>query len=137
MNKARVWAVTSGVVAMMVAVAGCSILPWDRAAGPITEETPSPTASPVDPDESPVYDQSVEWRRCGELECATILVPLDWQDPAGPTITIALNRSQARVPGERLGSLLINPGGPGGSGLDLVEPFLEDAGRRLLDSYDV
>jgi pimeloyl-ACP methyl ester carboxylesterase len=62
---------------------------------------------------------------------------MDWSDPAGPTIELALNRSQARVPSERLGSLLINPGGPGGSGKDLLEPFVEDAGERLLDSYDV
>ena len=137
MRNSKAWVGAASTVAVAVLVTGCSILPWTRVEEPVTPETPSPTASPVPPDESPVYEQSVEWKRCGSLECTTILVPLDWQDPAGPTITIALNRSQARVPGERLGSLLINPGGPGGSGLDLLEPFLEDAGSRLLDSYDV
>lgn len=137
MRFSRVWAGVSVAVATAVVMTGCSLLPWSRTQEPVTPETSAPTAPPVAPDDSPVYDQSLEWRRCGSFECTTILVPMDWQDPAGPTITLSLSRSKARVPGERLGSLLINPGGPGGSGLDLLEPFVEDAGARLLDSYDV
>lgn len=84
-----------------------------------------------------VYEQDVTWSTCGVLECATIQVPVDWTDPAGPTTSLALNRSAATDPSGRLGSLLINPGGPGGSGLDLTEYFVSSAGEDLLAAYDV
>jgi pimeloyl-ACP methyl ester carboxylesterase len=98
-----------------------------------------PSAS-GDPSDSPVYDQSLEWRSCGDLECATIQVPIDWSDPYGPTATLSLNRSQARDPDARLGTILINPGGPGGSGLEFLSSpygFLSFAGSELLDHYDI
>ncbi|MGA8115871.1 MAG: alpha/beta hydrolase [Actinocatenispora sp.] len=54
------------------------------------------------------------------LECATLTVPLDWSDPDGPTIELAVNRLPARDPAHRIGPLLVNPGGPGGSGTEVV-----------------
>ncbi|HEX8628470.1 MAG TPA: alpha/beta hydrolase [Catenuloplanes sp.] len=66
------------------------------------------------------------WRDChtdqtpARLQCATLTVPLDWSRPGGPTITLALNRLPATDPAHRLGPLLVNPGGPGGSGVDVV-----------------
>ncbi len=84
-----------------------------------------------------VYDQELQWAECGELECATIQVPLDWSDPDGDTVELSLNRHPAREPDARVGSLLINPGGPGGSGLDLTEPLVLMAGDALVDSYDI
>lgn len=91
----------------------------------------------VPPDESWVYGQEISWTACGELECASIQVPLDWGTPNGPTITLALNRHLARDPGSRLGSVVINPGGPGGSGLELTEYFASFAGDALLERYDI
>ncbi|MCO5968515.1 alpha/beta hydrolase [Actinoallomurus soli] len=55
-----------------------------------------------------------------QLECATISVPLDWSRPDGRRITLALNRLPATDPQHRIGSLLLNPGGPGGSGTAVV-----------------
>ncbi|WP_350227303.1 hypothetical protein [Agromyces marinus] len=54
----------------------------------------------------------LEWERCGDLQCTTAVAPLDWSDPGSGEIELALVRQAAR--GERLGSLLVNPGGPGG-----------------------
>ena len=51
------------------------------------------------------------------LECATLAVPLDYANPAGPTIDVAVIRLRAR-PDVREGEILLNPGGPGGSGFD-------------------
>lgn len=101
--------------------------------GPDATAEPAPVPSPVDD----VYDQQVNWVPCGGLECAIIQVPLDWSDLDGPTVDLAINRSVARDPDNRIGSLLINPGGPGGSGLDLTEYFVTSAGDALLDAYDV
>ncbi|MFJ4206484.1 alpha/beta hydrolase [Streptomyces sviceus] len=54
------------------------------------------------------------------FECATIKVPVNWKRPHGATIDLALTRLLATDPAHRIGSLLINPGGPGGSGVDFA-----------------
>ena len=65
------------------------------------------------------------WRSCGQeapgFECATARVPLDYDRPRGATITLALTRLPATSPSTRIGSLFLNPGGPGGSGVDFVQ----------------
>jgi pimeloyl-ACP methyl ester carboxylesterase len=73
----------------------------------------------------------LDWVSCGEgfeaFQCATAVVPLDYDRPKGRQITLALARLPASDPGRRIGSLFLNPGGPGGSGVDMVlqgGPFL-------------
>lgn len=70
----------------------------------------------------------LNWRACGEgFECARARVPLDYDDPTAGTISLALIRLPASGPGRTLGSVFLNPGGPGGSGVDFVRqagPFL-------------
>jgi pimeloyl-ACP methyl ester carboxylesterase len=64
---------------------------------------------------------NIDWKACGgPYECAQAPVPLDYDDPHGPTIPIALIRLPASDPSRRIGSLFTNPGGPGGSGVDLI-----------------
>jgi pimeloyl-ACP methyl ester carboxylesterase len=63
----------------------------------------------------------LEWSTCdGRYECAEVEVPVDHDVPDGDTIAIALIRRPATDPDRRIGSLLVNPGGPGGSGVDAV-----------------
>jgi pimeloyl-ACP methyl ester carboxylesterase len=58
----------------------------------------------------------IAWKGCGEqLECAKVRVPLDWDKPGGRKIKLAVIRHLASRPGERIGSMFVNPGGPGGS----------------------
>ncbi|GAB2902647.1 alpha/beta hydrolase [Neomicrococcus lactis] len=64
------------------------------------------------------YGQKPEWAKCGNLECATVEVPMDYANPGGKRIKIAVNRLKAT--GDAQGSVLVNPGGPGASGVDLV-----------------
>ncbi|GAA2558480.1 pimeloyl-ACP methyl ester carboxylesterase [Neomicrococcus aestuarii] len=64
------------------------------------------------------YGQQPEWEKCGNLECANVEVPLDYKNPAGERISIAVNRLKATDTAQ--GSIIINPGGPGASGVDLV-----------------
>jgi pimeloyl-ACP methyl ester carboxylesterase len=71
----------------------------------------------------------ISWSPCygGAFQCGTVQVPLDYDQPSGPTISIALTRLPASDPSRRIGSLFLNPGGPGGSGVDYVVgagPFL-------------
>lgn len=67
---------------------------------------------------------AVRWGPCTEkkaaaerLECATVEVPLDYRDPGGRQIEIAISRVASEKPSQRRGVLLTNPGGPGISGL--------------------
>ena len=80
----------------------------------------------------------VRWSPCegGVFQCAVLPVPLDYDDPQGATILLSLIRLPATDPTARIGALLMNPGGPGGSGVDLVTsfaPFLPPVVRAHFD----
>jgi hypothetical protein len=66
----------------------------------------------------------IAWSKCysalGPFECGTVQVPLDYDSPNGATISLALVRLPATDPAHRIGSLFLNPGGPGGSGVDFT-----------------
>jgi pimeloyl-ACP methyl ester carboxylesterase len=66
----------------------------------------------------------LSWSRCyqefGPFECGTVRVPLDYDAPKGASISIALIRLPATDQTRRIGSLFLNPGGPGGSGVDFA-----------------
>jgi hypothetical protein len=63
----------------------------------------------------------ITWAACGpQLECASVPVPLDWAHPNGPAISLAVARHLASHPEQRIGSLFVNPGGPGDSGVGFV-----------------
>ena len=64
---------------------------------------------------------AIDWSPCGpRLECADVRVPLNWNKPGGRAIVLAVARHLASRPDERIGSLFVNPGGPGDSGVGTV-----------------
>ncbi|MGW0292588.1 alpha/beta hydrolase [Streptomyces tuirus] len=71
------------------------------------------------------YGQKPAWRACGVpgFECATLKAPLDYAKPSSGDVRLALTRKKATGPGKRLGSLLVNPGGPGGSAIGYVQAY--------------
>ncbi|MFF3862155.1 alpha/beta hydrolase [Streptomyces sp. NPDC002209] len=74
----------------------------------------------------PYYEQKLSWRDCGVpgFQCATMKAPLDYAHPeSGQDVDIAVARRQATGPGKRLGSLVVNPGGPGGSGIGYLQAY--------------
>jgi pimeloyl-ACP methyl ester carboxylesterase len=89
-------------------------------AGPITPTLGRPT-----PPLERFYQQRLQWSPCSGGECSTLRVPLDYRHPAGTTIGVAIFRSKATSPQTRIGSLIMNPGGPGASGID----FARSAGQ--------
>ncbi|MGW6007960.1 alpha/beta hydrolase [Streptomyces sp. NPDC055210] len=86
----------------------------------------------------------LRWGPCPEgtstphLECSTLEVPLDYRDPDGRQIDVAVSRLASQKPSQRRGVLLTNPGGPGGSGL-IYPAVLAASGlpQKVLDSYDI
>ncbi|MEV4789292.1 alpha/beta hydrolase [Streptomyces tuirus] len=71
------------------------------------------------------HGQKPAWRACGVpgFECATLKAPLDYAKPSSGDVRLALTRKKATGPGKRLGSLLVNPGGPGGSAIGYVQAY--------------
>src|SRR5205807_10052923 len=64
----------------------------------------------------------IAWKGCGKgLQCARVLVPLDWSNPSGPKISLAVIRHRASGPGRRIGSLFLNFGGPGVPGVAMLK----------------
>ena len=103
---------------------------------PATSDGPSTTVAGT-------TASSLDWGTCHDpsaedptLECATLKVPLDYDNPTGDTIDLALVRIPAT--GDRKGAVLFNPGGPGASGFD----FVAIGGKTLapalgLESFDL
>jgi pimeloyl-ACP methyl ester carboxylesterase len=88
---------------------------------------------------APSGTPAINWQPCPEpeaagAECATIEVPLDYAKPRGEKIHIGLARRKATDPANRIGSILVDPGGPGGSGVSMVkfsEPFTDAVNARF------
>lgn len=116
-----------------VTVAGCVVPLPVPVPVPMTEDVASPTIEPG----SPFETQRLAWVDCGPgFECATAVAPLDWSDLERGSITLNLAKVPAR--GESLGTLFVNPGGPGASGTS----FLRDAidwsfGEELNEHFDI
>lgn len=86
---------------------------------PTSQNRPSPTGMPQPPKGlGRYYSQQVTWSPCeGDFECATVQVPLDYAEPEGKAIGIAVNRRPADDLDALQGALLVNPGGPGVPGM--------------------
>lgn len=91
-------------------------------------------------------DQEIPWGSCEEFdppegatsdgfECGYLLVPLDYDDPAGDMVSIAVVRRPARD--ESRGALVVNPGGPGGSGVDYAFGDTFAASADVVAEYDL
>ncbi len=104
---------------------------------PNPRPTSTPTGEDVAPDLERFYGQQLVWERCGDgMQCTTAEAPLDWSAPSAGSIDLALVRHPAS--GTPQGSLLVNPGGPGGSGFSMVMTQLDFAvGDRVQQAFDV
>ena len=86
---------------------------------------------------------AIDWQPCPErptdttIRCATIQVPIDWSDPTGPTFGLAIDRQTAADPAQDEGPLLINPGGPGGSGVDFALGAASFFNSAILQHFDI
>jgi pimeloyl-ACP methyl ester carboxylesterase len=83
------------------------------------------------------YAQKVNWQSCNQdFQCATLAVPIDYEKLSTGTFEIALLRYEART-SKKLGSLIVNPGGPGGSGVDYAYAAEYIFSPAILDRYDI
>lgn len=125
------------VAVASVALSGClySMIP---APTPRPSTSVAADTTGIAPDLLPFYTQTLHWKSCGGgFDCVDLKAPLDWSQPSGRTISLALIRQRA-LGGAPIGSLLVNPGGPGVSGVDYVRDSISGAvSTKLQQSFDV
>ncbi|MGW2261099.1 alpha/beta hydrolase [Streptomyces sp. NPDC001780] len=141
-------AVSTATAAALLTAAGCS-------GGGESGENPAGGNVNVRDTPSDLASQRLEWTACpapsvaegggpspsplpggGSWECATMKVPLDYAKPHGDTVGLALIRARARDQARRIGSLVFNFGGPGGSGVTGLPSFANDY-EKLRSRYDL
>lgn len=115
-------------------------------AGSALEELGTSAAAdlPDDPAQDPAYasyyEQDIEWGACEDVagqdvRCGTLTVPMVWNDPGAGDVEIAVARTEAT--GERIGTLVSNPGGPGGSGVNFMESLPFMISPEVSSAYDL
>ncbi|WP_424211072.1 alpha/beta hydrolase [Streptomyces sp. BI20] len=116
----------------LAALAACLLAGGLLGAAPPADGAPTPTRAPA-----------LRWTDCRTdryptLQCATLAVPLDHRHPEGRSISLALTRVPHTAPAARFeGPLLVNPGGPGGSGRALAGHVAASLPRDVAARYDV
>jgi len=98
-------------------------------------QVPDPGATSGPADLADFYRQQVTWTDCGDAQCGTVRVPLDYDDPQGRTIELAVTRVPAT--GDALGSLFVNPGGPGGSAVDYAKAADYIVSGQVRENFDI
>ena len=86
------------------------------------------------------YHQKLDWRTCpggGRNRCARMRVPLDYTHPNGKTVSLALLKAPALQPDRRIGSVVVNPGGPGESGVEWAASAAAEYGTAIRNVYDI
>ncbi|WP_435771296.1 alpha/beta hydrolase [Nocardioides sp. SYSU DS0651] len=114
------------------------LLLTDDDADPAAEresDSPSSQAPPTGDGLERFYDQEISWKECGDNECGELEVPISYEDPGEGTILLALERAKAT--GDKIGSLVVNPGGPGAPGTSTVEQADSYFAEKLRASYDI
>lgn len=127
-------------------LAGCSGGPSVSADDPTTAPTPTTTsAAPVattSPGATPAPARALSkgvlsaWKGCADgFQCATLTVPLDDARPALGTVALAMTRHRAT--GKKVGSLFVNPGGPGASAVGYLQAVWSGLPGGVKSSFDV
>ena len=139
----RTRSIALALLAVLAAVAGC------------TQSTPGAATPDLAGSAAPAlrsfYAQQLSWGPCAgyattdtersayadkKFDCARLEVPLDYAKPTGPTAKIALLRQKAS--GAKIGSLLVNPGGPGASGMSTVTSLSTSLAKSpLVQRFDL
>jgi pimeloyl-ACP methyl ester carboxylesterase len=129
--------IAMALTALLVAGA-CA--PTAQPSAPAPSATQAPSAAPTRP-ASPTPRPTpppARWSDCGGgFQCATVVVPRDHRGATGGVVNIALVRRSAPDRDKRIGSLLVNPGGPGASGVEFVRNSWQVFPDELMSRFDL
>ena len=101
--------------------------------------TSRPTTGDANGNLGKFHPAKPKWNKCDtnpDFECTTVAVPLDYADIEGVKIKIAVTRKVAADSKKRIGSLIINPGGPGGSGVEAAQGLVYEMPAEITDAFD-
>lgn len=133
-------------LALVLAVPGCSSGDGGGTSPPTTEAATPSTARPdTGPTTStttlpPVPIPALEWEDCGEnLDCTTLVAPLDYRRPeeTAGQVRLPVVRHRALSSKKRIGSLIVNPGGPGFGGTYLARGARSLYGADIVQAFDI
>jgi len=114
------------VVLLSALAAGPAALAVAPAAPAATTPAPTPATVPV-----------IDWNSCDGARCARVQVPLDYDDPTGAQTTLNLLKVPAGDPSNRIGTLFVNPGGPGAPAADFARYFAELVRPVVSERFDI
>ncbi|HUK68944.1 MAG TPA: alpha/beta hydrolase [Streptosporangiaceae bacterium] len=134
-------AVAALVAAVALVMAGCTgegrasqRATSGSAASPAAQEAVPPAPVTI----AGYYKQKLDWRPCsGGFQCARLLVPVDYRHPAGSRFSLPVVRLPAADPARRIGSIVLNPGGPGGSGVEYARQASKVLSAAVLARFEV
>ena len=111
------------------------------ACGSATTETETAPSAPSQYDTSFVVN-TINWSACPEssskqVECGTLEVPFDYEDPDIGSFVLSIKKRNATDPAKRIGSMMVNPGGPGFGGTSLADDAQYYFSEELLDYFDI
>lgn len=129
-------ALAASVAAAAMVLTAC-VGPWKVGAPTGPPKQPSASASASNPaDLAAFYGQHVTWSDCNSgFWCAEVTVPISYDDPTGSTVKLKVVSLPAT--GTVRGSLVLNPGGPGGSGVDYARALADSFDSSIRDAYNI
>ena len=139
----------SGPLRLMAVLCGLTVVAACSASGspgtaPAAHHRAAPAATaaqpnPAGPDTlAGYYAQKLHWRPCDNgFQCARLVVPFDYGRPGWKRFSLPVIKLPAADPRQRIGSLVVNPGGPGGSGVQYAEQARSVIAPAVLDRFDV
>ncbi len=147
-RRSRRWVLVLAAGMSAVVLAACSTgsaaQPAASAPGSTAGSTPQasiPIAEPAGPPPTTLagyYAQTLRWQACDKVfQCARLLVPFDYHRPAWRRFSLPVIRLRATGPAQRIGSLVVNPGGPGGSGISYALQARTEIAAPVRARFDV
>lgn len=118
-------------VAVLAVILGVALFALSRNAW----KPPVATGEPGTDGLASFYSQKLAWTTCGSSHCAWVKAPVDYTKPEGETLRLRVKLTPAEG-GKPKGKLFLNPGGPGGSGIDYLPVFVGEASEEVRDDYD-
>ncbi|MBJ7508133.1 MAG: alpha/beta fold hydrolase, partial [Ilumatobacteraceae bacterium] len=113
---------------MVLIVTACSSEP--RNSSPDISDTSVPTVSD--------WDTTLTWKECGSgIDCASLEVPFDYSKPDLGSFILPVARHRATQPASRIGTLLVNPGGPGSAATDWASYAVQVLSSSIVERFDI